>query len=104
MDFGLAKQTKSEEQKLTQAGTTLGTPSYMPPEQVKGELDRMGPASDVYSLAVILFEMLTGRLPFKAATTAEVYRQDFAHRGAWRRRRCGRGSTGAGRDLRQGDG
>jgi serine/threonine protein kinase len=73
MDFGLAKQTKSEDQKLTQAGTTLGTPSYMPPEQVKGELERMGPASDVYSLAVILFEMLTGRLPFKAATVAEVY-------------------------------
>jgi serine/threonine protein kinase len=73
MDFGLAKQTKSEDQKLTQAGTTMGTPSYMPPEQIKGELNRIGPCSDVYSLGVILFEMLTGRLPFKAATVGEVY-------------------------------
>ena len=72
LDFGLAKQTRQPDQKLTQSGTTMGTPSYMPPEQVKGELERIGPATDVYSLAVILFELLTGRVPF-AGSAGEVF-------------------------------
>ena len=73
MDFGLAKQTGRQDRTLTQLGTTLGTPAYMPAEQVKGELERVGPASDIYSLGVILFQLLTGRLPFEGATVAEVY-------------------------------
>jgi serine/threonine-protein kinase len=74
LDFGLAKQVQQPDQKLTQTGTMLGTPGYMPPEQVKGDLASIGPLSDVYSLGVILFELLTGRLPF-SGSMAEVMGQ-----------------------------
>jgi hypothetical protein len=70
MDFGLARRTGEDDARLTREGAILGTPAYMPPEQVSGRLSEIGPASDVYSLGVILYEMLTARLPFQGPATA----------------------------------
>jgi putative two-component system response regulator len=68
-DFGLARMVGST-QKLTASGTVLGTPEYMSPEQATGE--PLGPASDRYSLAVVAYEMLTGRVPFQGDTPVAV--------------------------------
>jgi serine/threonine protein kinase/tetratricopeptide (TPR) repeat protein len=72
MDFGLARRGDQDSSRLTRTGETLGTLAYMPPEQLRGELSKMGPASDVYSLGAILFEALTGRLPFEGPTALLV--------------------------------
>ncbi|MDB5332960.1 MAG: serine/threonine protein kinase [Phycisphaerales bacterium] len=76
-DFGLARRFESEDV-LTQSGMRVGTPSYMPPEQAAGKTNEVGPRSDVYSLGAILYEMLTGRPPFRAETPAETERQVIA--------------------------
>jgi Protein kinase domain/3-keto-disaccharide hydrolase/Caspase domain len=66
MDFGLARRA-NRDVRLTQSGTVLGTPAYMSPEQVEGDVEAMGPASDVYSVGVILYELLTGRVPYQGS-------------------------------------
>jgi len=73
-DFGLARRMEDQSH-LTQDGTILGTPSYMAPEQASGNPSAIGPLSDVYSLGAILYELLTGRPPFKGATVWEVIQQ-----------------------------
>ena len=63
-DFGLAKQVDTEGSLATNDGTILGSPSYMPPEQARGDISSMSPRSDLYSLGAILYQMLTARPPF----------------------------------------
>ncbi|HLJ93483.1 MAG TPA: protein kinase [Gemmataceae bacterium] len=70
-DFGLAKQLDDDSAK-TKSDVIIGTPSYMAPEQAMGKTREIGPLSDVYALGAILYECLTGRPPFKAATMMET--------------------------------
>jgi serine/threonine-protein kinase len=70
-DFGLAKKLEGDSSQ-TKSGTLLGTPSYMAPEQARGEIHNIGPLADVYALGAMLYELLTGRPPFQAATPMDT--------------------------------
>ncbi len=70
-DFGLAKNLAAGPGP-TETGTVLGSPCYMAPEQIGGRSDQVGPTADVYSLGAILYDALTGRPPFRAATALET--------------------------------
>jgi serine/threonine-protein kinase len=72
-DFGLAKNMDATGQ--TASGVIMGTPSYMAPEQAGGNIKAIGPATDVYALGAILYELLTGRPPFKAASALDTVLQ-----------------------------
>jgi serine/threonine-protein kinase len=74
-DFGLAKEIEERESGLTRTGTVLGTPSYMSPEQAQGQPDEVGPLADVYSLGAILYDMLTGRPPFRGTSVLDTLEQ-----------------------------
>ncbi len=70
-DFGLAKLLDSDTGQ-TRTGQIMGTPAYMAPEQASGRVQEIGPATDVWALGVILYELLTGQLPFKGASPQET--------------------------------
>jgi predicted Ser/Thr protein kinase len=79
-DFGIAKRL-DDETHLTRSGAVIGTPTYMAPEQARGDSRHVGPAADIYSLGAILYEMLTGRPPFlpedsEMAVTVRVLTED----------------------------
>jgi serine/threonine-protein kinase len=70
-DFGLAKSLEGDSGQ-TQSGQVLGTPSYMAPEQARGEVEHVGPAADVYALGAILYDLLTGRPPFAGSSVLDT--------------------------------
>ena len=72
-DFGLAKRLDASVAR-TRSGDMMGTPSYMAPEQASGRNKEIGPATDVHALGIILYEMLTGRPPFRGDSHYEIVR------------------------------
>lgn len=74
-DFGLAKRWNQKDGSLTMEGDVIGTARYMSPEQASGTLAEYSVTSEVFSLGIVLYEMLTGRLPFDGETTVEIRRR-----------------------------
>ena len=70
MDFGLARRRSPGEAELTQSGAVFGSPAYMAPEQVEARHHEIGPATDVYALGIILYQLVTGHRPFEGSTAS----------------------------------
>ncbi len=90
IDWGLAKRGRGDDRPVvvtaeteeppqdpqtTRPGSLMGTPAYMSPEQAGGDTDRIGPRSDIYALGVVLFQILTGRLPYEADHVDQMMRR-----------------------------
>jgi serine/threonine protein kinase len=79
VDFGLARRDDPNDARLTRTGQVMGTLGYMAPEQIRGDLNEIGPACDIYAMGVILYELLTGQLPFRGtglAVAGQILTQD----------------------------
>ena len=75
LDFGLAIEEEPDGRSLTRTGEAPGTPAYLAPETVNGEVVRPDAQSDVYALGVTLYECLTGRVPFENASMIALFHQ-----------------------------
>jgi len=73
MDFGLARQIENDPS-LTESGMILGTPAYMSPEQIDGTRESVGTQSDIYSLGVVMYELLSGQIPFRGNLASVLYK------------------------------
>jgi serine/threonine protein kinase/Tfp pilus assembly protein PilF len=73
-DFGLARWL-DRDSSLTHTGARIGTPNYMAPEQMLGSANSLGPAVDIFALGAMLYEMLTGRTPFKGSSLSDTERR-----------------------------
>lgn len=73
MDFGLARHIDDEQDaRLTRDGAILGSPAYMSPEQIEAKSENIGPSCDIYALGVILYELLTGQLPYQGSVASII--------------------------------
>lgn len=79
MDFGIARITDGRKKSITGMGTVIGSIHYSPPEQVKGRQDLINETSDLYSLGITLYEMLTGEVPFDSSSEYEVLEMQMSH-------------------------
>ena len=95
LDFGISKVKGSSWGRQAPEGTVMGTPLYMAPEQIEGRVGDADAATDQFALAVIAYEMLTGRTPFRADTAGEVFALVLHTRSAADGSRARRGAGGA---------
>lgn len=77
MDFGIARISDGKRKSLTGMGTVIGKPHYSPPEQIRGESDKINQRTDIYALGITLYEMLTGNPPFNATNEYDIMKMQI---------------------------